>query len=165
MVRSPPRHLLALAGGLLAAGALGVQLGESAIAEIDPIHFQGAAVHPRDRGAAIDPNAVAGAEPGFAQAYGWEEGHAARQADCDGCDVLTPYEAFAYVQPTARTAEAHWQEPEPVAVAVQPWPPGEVAAPGEHNIERYTDYPIEEKPVEAPEAPEAPARPEPVYEE
>lgn len=173
MIRRHPYALPALGAALLMAGVVGVQLGESAVAEINPIYFQGAAVHPRDRGAALDPQAVEPAEAGYAQAYGWDAGNAARIADCDGCDVLTPYEAFAYVEPVRRIAAEHWQEPEP-AVALQPWPPGEVAARRERDIERYTGYPIEEKRVEAPSAPdapeaveaaEAPEIAEPVYQE
>jgi len=64
----------------LAVG-LGVQLGASTVNEINPIHFQGPPVHPRDRGAAIDPAALRPpAQSAYAQAYGWGEGNAARAA-------------------------------------------------------------------------------------
>jgi len=74
------RRGLGLAGGLtlaLGAGAiLGVALGRSAIAEINPIHY-------RDP----PPLRVAGSDAGpardsFGQAYDWNQGAAARAVDC-----------------------------------------------------------------------------------
>ena len=54
--------------------------------QINPIHFQGPAVHPRDRGAAIDESQPA-ARPRATRiaVYGWDQGYAARAADCDDC--------------------------------------------------------------------------------
>jgi hypothetical protein len=129
----------ALAGIAVAVG-LGVQVGESAIREINPIHFQGEAPPVR----AIDPNAPPPTSPvadGFASAYGWAEGNAARQADSGFTD-------FDYVpQPVAsRASGTAWlQQPAPVQqISLAPWRPGQVSAHPE--IERYADYPIETKP-------------------
>jgi hypothetical protein len=47
-----PRIGVALLGAIM----VGVLLGNSAISAIDPVHFRGAAIHPRDRGVATDPN-------------------------------------------------------------------------------------------------------------
>jgi hypothetical protein len=48
---------LGMMAGLLLTGALsGVYLGKSAVNEINPAHFRGPALHPRDRGAEVDPN-------------------------------------------------------------------------------------------------------------
>lgn len=133
--------------GVACAVGLGVQIGESAIGEINPIHFRGEAPPVR----AIDPNAPAPTSPvadDFASAYGWAEGNAARQADSGGAD-------FDYVpQPVAsRAAATAWlQQPAPVQqISLAPWRPGQVSAHPE--VERYADYPIEEKTPDAAPAP------------
>ena len=51
MVRTRPSSLALTSAGLVAAAIIGVQLGQSAISEIDPIHFQG----PLERPHAITP--------------------------------------------------------------------------------------------------------------
>lgn len=88
----------------------GIQLGESAVAEIDPIHFQGPAIHPRDRGAAIEEPLPPPARPRFAAYYGWAEGQAARAQDCGGCDAIAARDAYA----------------EPAVVFEEPLPPPRV---------------------------------------
>ena len=54
-----PYALPVLGVSILAAVAAGIHLGESAVASINPIYFQGPALHPRDRGAAIEESRVA----------------------------------------------------------------------------------------------------------
>ncbi len=70
--------------GVLAV-MFGVSLGNSAISQINPLYFQGAAVHPRDRGAALDPNAPTVIPNSYQQFYGFDEGREARAAACPGC--------------------------------------------------------------------------------
>jgi hypothetical protein len=129
--------------GIALAVGLGVQIGESAIADINPIHFQGAAPPVR----AIDPAALPPpATSTYAQAYGWEQGNAALQADAGS------YQDFDYVpQPATlqRAAEPAWQETA-APVNMTPWPPGQVSS--HREIERYIDYPIQAKPDAAPAA-------------
>jgi hypothetical protein len=140
--------------GIALAVGFGVQMGESAIGGINPIHFQGAAPPVR----AIDPAASPPpATSTYAQAYGWEQGNAARQADSGSNQDFDYVPQPATVQ---RTADPAWQEPA-APVSLTPWPPGRVSA--HPDVERYTDYPIEEKPDArpapdraTPELPDAP---------
>lgn len=85
-----PVSFTALGIGGVAAVMLGITLGNSAISQINPIHFQGAAVHPRDRGAALDPNAPSVIPNRYEQLYGFNEGAQARAADCVGCTFARP---------------------------------------------------------------------------
>ena len=95
--------LPALGGAIIAAAMLGIHLGESSIGLINPIYFQGPAIHPRDRGVAIDENAVRPRPPAYAQLYGWDQGRAARAADCGDCAALDARDA--YVPTAAYSAE------------------------------------------------------------
>ena len=147
--------LPALGAVMLAAAAFGVHLGQSAIDQINPLYFQGAAVHPRDRGADLAEASLAPQTPRFAELYGWAEGEAARNADCVDCEALTARDAHhggevqfavletgwrAEARPAAHgEAEAQPAAEEPAAVAVQ-WA----------EVDRYANYAIEEKPDEPP---------------
>jgi len=91
-----PLTLPMLGGSLLAAVALGVHLGESSVGLIHPIHFQGPALHPRDRGAAIDETRLPPRAPAYGELYGWEQGEAARAADCGNCEALRARAAYAH---------------------------------------------------------------------
>jgi hypothetical protein len=140
-------------GAVALAVGLGVQLGDSAVDQIDPLYFQGAAVHPRDRGAALDPNALPGPiiSP-YTQAYGWAQSQAPAYAETGGADYPYAPEPAVTVH---RLSESEWEEvPSP---SMAPWPPGQVTE--DPQIERYASYPIEEKPP-APVA-EAGAPPQP----
>jgi len=135
--------------GIALAVGLGVQMGESAIGSIDPIHFQGAAARPQG----IDPNVQPPAQSAFAQAYGWEQGNAARLADSG------TFQDFNYLpQPASvqHVAEPVWHDAPPI---MTPWPPGQVSS--HPDIERYTDYPIEEKPAVQQAEPEEPESDQP----
>ena len=144
--------LPALGAALLVAAGTGVHLGQSAIDLIDPVHFQGPAVHPRDRGAAIDPTQLAPRAPAFASHYGWEEGNEARAADCGDCDALAARDAYAYssnvrVEPAV---EEHWQAPVRVhrdshGFIVEELAAEEGWADRKDQVERYAYYPIEEE--------------------
>lgn len=106
--------LPALGASLLVAVAGGIQLGESTIGLINPVYFQGPAIHPRDRGAAIDESQLRpAAEPGFASLYGWDEGRSARLEDCGDCEAIAARDAFAY-EPEVRVHRAtidEWDQP------------------------------------------------------
>jgi hypothetical protein len=117
-------------GAIALAVGLGVQLGESAVREIDPLYFQGPAARPE----AVEPVAEASAP----LPYGWEAGNAARLAEAS---VDYPYAPtpMPVALPAATPAEA---PPPPLSLAA--WPPGQVSSHPE--VERYTDYPIEQKP-------------------
>ena len=144
------RRGIGLAGGAtLALGAgtiLGVALGHSAIAEINPIHY-------RDP----PPLRVAGSDPGpaadsFGQAYDWNQGAAARASDCGGdCDGREAREAATFTfDPPARAPRA---ADDGVFAEPPAWPPGAVDD-GSGPAEQYAHYPIEAKPAGA--APAAP---------
>jgi hypothetical protein len=140
--------------GVALAVGLGVQMGESAIGSIDPIHFQGAAPPV----AAIDPNAPPPpAQPSYGDAYGWQQGYAARQAE------QARYEDFDYLPPSVqRVADPVPPPPMPrAAVNLTPWPPGRISSHPE--VERFTDFPIETKPVagSAPAPAASPDAPQP----
>ena len=131
-------------GAVALAVGIGVQLGDSAVEQIDPLYFQGPAVHPRDRGAALDPNSLPGpiVSP-YSQAYSWAQGQEALAAHGGG-------QAYIYVpEPLPRQlAETQWEVVE--AEPAQPWPV--VHAGVRPDIERYARYPITEKPYAEAEA-------------
>ena len=162
--------LLGLGGAVLVAALIGIQLGESAVGQINPVYFQGAAVHPRDRGAAIDPNALPPAESTFANAYDWGDGNAARAADRGAVAPGIPGETYAFVAPppVTRLAGPAWRDATPPA-ELDGWSPGEVGtrAPSRRDadIERYANYPIEEKPAAEATRPADDYRAADVYEE
>jgi hypothetical protein len=141
-----------LGGAVLAAAAAGVLLGDSAIDQINPIYFQGAAVHPRDRGAALDETALPPARPRFADHYGWEDGQAALTSDCDGCPAIAARDAYAGGAQFA-VIEPGWRvEAQPATYYVIEQAPEaaieEQAAPAEaDDLKRYAAYQIEEKPA------------------
>ena len=99
-VMTNPFALPIIAGSLLVAVAAGIHLGESAVAMIDPVHFRDPAVHPRDRGAALDEAELLARRAAPTPLYGWEEGHAARAraraAGCRGCDAFAARDAEVY---------------------------------------------------------------------
>src|SRR4051812_47567382 len=127
-------------GGIALAVGLGVQLGDSAIRDIDPIHFQGPAARP----AGIAPVADAPPPSPYQQAYGWDQGNAARLADGGNIDYpYAPTPAVHFV------ADPGWQAETP-PLSLPPWPPGRVSA--HPDVERYTDFPIEQKRPTEPQA-------------
>jgi hypothetical protein len=132
-----------LGGVMLGAAAVGVLMGESAISQINPIYFQGAAVHPRERGAAVADIAPVEGER-FADQYGWAEGRAARLADCIDCEALAARDQFA--APLVHHAVADIRE-EPRQAVAEPLP--ETFVVEYADVDRYAHYPIEadEEPV------------------
>jgi len=129
--------------GIALAVGIGVQMGESAVSAINPLHFRGAAARPQG----IDPNVAPPAQSAYAQAYGWDQGNAARVTD-------SGFQDFSYIpQPVSvqRVADPVWHE-ENGPPSLAPWPAGQVSAHPE--VERYIDYPIEEKPIAQQAVPE-----------
>lgn len=95
----------------IVAGAVGLQLGESAIAQIDPLYFQGDRVPLRD--VSQDPRPQRTSD--FAEASGWAEGYQALAADCPGCGPVAS--ATATAAPAAplyaysdATIEPRWEQ-------------------------------------------------------
>ena len=91
-------YALPVAGiALFVAVIGGIHLGNSAVAGINPLYYQGPAVHPRDRGAMVSESAPAAGLsrrlPSYDQLYGWDEGRAARAAAtfCEGCEAVPVY--------------------------------------------------------------------------
>jgi hypothetical protein len=151
--------------GIALAVGIGVQMGESAIGAINPIHFQGAAAPVQG----IDPNSLPPPpQSTYAQAYGWEQGYAARQAESGVGDFDYVPQASVQRASVQRAAAAPvWMNQAPAAT-LAPWPPGRISSHPE--VERYMDYPIEEKradpgpapdpaPAPVPDAPEDKAQP------
>jgi hypothetical protein len=163
-----PLKLPALGALAVAAGAFGLHLGESAVAGINPIHFQGAAVHPRDRGAAVADVPLAPIQSDFALAYGWDQGANARAEDCSGCAPAgTP-------QYYARNEAAHRSEVGPAsAPAAPPVRAARVEAEAQPDaftaqyasVDRYAHYDIEERVAADGADEEAPAEQADSYEE
>jgi hypothetical protein len=148
---------------LLAAAAFGVHFGQSAIEQINPIYFQGAAVHPRDRGAAVD-GALQAQPVRFSDHYGWEEGQAARSADCVDCQALRARDQYANSEVHLAVAQTEWRtEPraprvEAVAVAEPQAQPAAEEQPTAFIVEwaevdRYAGFAVEEEPKPADEPP------------
>ena len=168
-----PLALPALGISLLAAVAAGIHLGESAVAAIDPVHFQGPALHPRDRGAALDERALLAERPAPPPSYGWEQGHAARAADCGDCDLQERRGARAYSavvpyfgdtgEPPER--EAYRAEAAQVRVFRGSTDSAEPIDSPKRRIERYAHFPLgyEEAAFAAPLAEEQPVEDEEIY--
>ena len=83
-------HLPPLGLAALAAVALGIQLGESTVDSIKPTFFQGPALHPRDRGAALDPRELearrlARQATTYSERYSWNDGELALRLACANC--------------------------------------------------------------------------------
>lgn len=132
------------------AVALGVHLGDSAIDQINPIHFQGAAVHPRDRGAAVAER-LAPRTPAFAEHYGWEEGSEARSSDCNGCESLAARDRFSRSGPAFAMVEPQWETAPQPAVDAAEAQGGPVEQPEPFTVEwaevdRYASFPVEAVP-------------------
>ena len=154
---APWLNLPALAGSLVTAIALGIHLGESSVGLINPIHFQGPAVHPRDRGAAIDSARLPTPRgPAYADLYGWDEGRSAVLSDCGDCEALAARDRYAYSAvvpyfggrsgPSPPAAEPdHGAEAETVVT-----PHGEYAA-REARVARYAHYPVGDERTKVPD--------------
>jgi hypothetical protein len=150
--------LIASGAGLLAAAIIGIQLGESAVSEIDPVHFQGPAQPP----VGIDPAAARTvvADP-FASAYGWGEsvppGAAGCGGDCEARQARAAAAAFAGPVETRDAAAPYWRDVTPTT-ELRPWPPGQTPYRG-LSVERYMHYPVNEEQAAQAAAPDPAAPP------
>ena len=143
-----PFTLPMLGASVLVAVVLGVHLGESSVGLINPIYFQGAPLHPRDRGAAIEEGSLHRSQTAYADLYGWEQGHAARAADCGNCEALRARDAYAYSaqvpyfggRQALRTAVVEARDDLGERFAEVP----EDLSPRVSDIERYAHYPVSE---------------------
>lgn len=155
-------HLLALSVAALVASVIGVQLGRSAIAEINPIHFRGPAAAPRG----IDPNmAPPPSRDVLAQTEIWGQSYAPPRFECGrDCDAYQAREAAAVAldgtAPAPRRSGRYWRDATPTAEPAA-WAPGETGR-RTLSVEHYMHYPIEETspeaaPAEAAEAEDKPA--------
>lgn len=138
-VRNSTLPVLAVLTLIAVAG--GFKLGETAIAQIDPLYFEGAAPPARD----VTQRPRNGQPNAYAAASGWEEGYAARSVDC-GADCppslidrsIMPADTPA-VRYSDQTIEPRWEE------ASSPTPddlllPEQPAA--ESRVGRYMHYPV-----------------------
>lgn len=157
-----PARLAAASLGLFAAAVLGVRFGQSAISEINPVHFRGPierprAIDPPPEPAPFDPYAASEAwttaagppgAPGCGSDCGEGEARAAMRVTLAGQD-----------RPPAALLPA-WRDATP-QTELAPWPPGQVRGRGA-GVERYLHYPVnQEQAARAQPRPAAaePARP------
>ena len=149
MLARRSNQLLALSVAALVASVIGVQLGQSAIAEINPIHFRGPAAQPRG----IDPAMVSPpSHDAFAQAEIWAQSYAPPHFDCGGdCDAYQARQAAATAldgaAPVPRRSGSHWRDATPTSEPAA-WAPGETGR-RTLSVDRYMHYPIEETSPEA----------------
>ena len=149
-----PMSLPALGALTSAAAAFGVHLGESAVAEINPSHYRGPAVHPRNRGVAVEEGAFGPRAPRFADHYSWADGRVARAADCGDCEAVAARDVFADVA-AYPALERRWASSSrrPIEVAKEPEPaPVDVPASEfiveTQELDRYASYPIDAEEAE-----------------
>jgi hypothetical protein len=150
-----PFSLPVLGASLLVAVVVGVHLGESSVGLINPIYFQEPPLHPRDRGAAIDEASLNRRGPAFADLYGWEQGYAARAADCGNCEALRARDAYAYSAEVPyfgsgsrlRSAVAVARDELGERFAALP----DHVSPRNAEVERYAHYRIVAEPESEPE--------------
>lgn len=127
------------------AVAVGLQLGESAIASIDPVHFKGAQLPVRDVSEDRQPGQVAA----FTSAYGWAEAPGVVAAECAGCGARTP--APVGTGTVAAGIAAREQPDRPAVFDAPPRPAfsndaaGDTALPQWREVSRYVHYPINEE--------------------
>ena len=150
-------NLPALAGSLLAAIVLGIHLGESSVGLINPVYFQGPALHPRDRGAAIDPATLPTPRgPAYADLYGWDEGRTAVLADCGDCAALAARDRYAYSAAVPyfggrSDRPAPVAEPAPAAQLDTIVTPSAEYTAREAQVARYAHYPVDERRAKVPD--------------
>jgi hypothetical protein len=160
MLRTRPSNLALASLGLAAAAIIGVQMGQSAISEINPIHFQG----PLERPRAITPPPEPAPFDPYAQPYVWSMPPSRSLADCGPeCDTSRQAVDLALGEPAGRDAALpYWRDATP-ATELRPWAPGRLPDSGV-RVERYMHYPVDSEQVERPlaEAPDpAPAAADP----
>lgn len=157
LLRTRSGALIASGAGLLVAAIVGIQLGQSAISEIDPVHFQG----PAERPVGAEPVAVRpAADDPFSQPYpaGWAEapGGAGCGGDCEARRARAAAAAFAGPVATRDLTAPYWRDVTPTT-ELRPWRPGVIPNRG-LSVERYMHYPVTQDQAEAATAPVGGAR-------
>lgn len=148
MLRARHSRLAMTSIGVAAAAIIGVQLGQSAISEINPVHFQGPlapqGITPPPEPAPFDP---------YAQPYVWSMNPPSIAVDCGvDCDRMQTQQAMrlALADSAGRDPSLpYWRDATP-NTQLQPWAPG--AVPGGGTFERYMHYPIDREQAEHPQA-------------
>jgi hypothetical protein len=79
--------------GLVAASTIGVLLGNSTIAAINPAHFRGPTIHARD---VVVASNQAEPAPLYMTQYSRDEAMLVRAAVCPGCDSAPGAQLFTY---------------------------------------------------------------------
>ncbi len=146
MLRARPSRLALTSIGLAAAAIIGVQLGQSAISEINPVHFQGPlapqGITPPPEPAPYDP---------YAQNYVWSSNPGYSFVDCaPGCASVQTRQAVQYALDQSAGPDAalpYWRDATPNP-QLRPWAPG--AVPNGGTFERYMHYPIDREQAEHP---------------
>jgi hypothetical protein len=159
MSRARPSSLALTAVGLVFAAILGVQLGQSAISEINPIHFQG----PLERPQAITPPPEPAPYDPYGQPYVWSMTPPASLVDCiePDCGAARTREAVRLTLAEAAgrdPALPYWRDATP-ATELRPWAPGTLPDRS-LAVERYMHYPVNREQAAAP-APELKPAPQP----
>lgn len=134
--------------GVAAAAIIGVQLGQSTISSINPVHFQGAlapqGITPPPEPAPYNP---------YAQQYVWSMNPPPLSVDCGpDCDGVRARQAMRLALDDSAGRDPllpYWRDATP-ATELQPWRPGAVANGG--TFERYMHYPVNREQAEHPEA-------------
>lgn len=149
MSRARPSSLALTSVGLVFAAILGVQLGQSAISEINPIHFQG----PLERPQAITPPPEPAPYNPYGQNYVWSISPPTSLVDCveADCGAARTREAvrLALDESAGRDpALPYWRDATP-ATELQPWAPGTLPDRGP-GVERYMHYPVNREQADAP---------------
>jgi hypothetical protein len=158
MMRTRSNALIASGGGLLVAAIIGIQLGQSAVSEINPVHFQG----PAEPLVGIDPAAAAAqtaaADP-FAQPYVWSQGDVPGAICAGDCEARQARAAAAFAGPVATqdVSAPYWRDVTPTT-ELRPWQPGAVPYRG-LSVERYMHYPVTQSEAAQASAPAAAAEP------
>jgi hypothetical protein len=142
--RASPSRLALTSVGLAAAAIVGVQLGRSAISEINPVHFQGPlapqAITPPPEPAPFDP---------YGQSYVWamDPGRAFADCmpDCSGGQMPRAMRLALDESAGRDPSLPIWRDATP-ATELQPWPPG--ALPNGRTFERYMHYPVDREQAE-----------------
>jgi len=157
LLRTRSGALIASGAGLLVAAIVGLQLGQSAISEIDPAHFQGPAARP----AGVEPVAARpDADDPFSQPYpaNWAEGPggAGCGGDCEARRARAAAAAFAGPVAARDLTAPYWRDVTPTT-ELRPWPAGVIPNRG-LSVERYMHYPVTQDQAEAATEAAAPAR-------
>jgi hypothetical protein len=154
MFRARPSALALTAVGLVVAAIIGVRIGQSAISEINPIHFQG----PLERPRAITPPPEPASYNPYGQPYVWSTPPDPPLADCGAdCDSAQSNRAMRLALDEAAgrdTALPYWRDATPTT-QLRPWAPGTL--PDRGPIERYLHYPVDSEQAAQKDADPAPA--------